>query len=385
MKSLTSTFLGILLVVACKQNPENSTTTFLQQSKPGRAVSDDKENEWIREKIDSTMRANNVPALSVGVIRDGKLSFLKGFGVKERDDTTKVDENSIYQIASDTKKLTGIVVNNLVLEGKLNVEESIITYLPDKLTDKAKEKLKNVTVKDLLRHRSGLPYRAPSNQRIDGDPMLIEYTEQDLIKDLNELELEFEPGTEFSYSNLGYGVVGYILEKVSGQDYSTLLKKYITDKYSLANTFVEPDENQKSLIATPYRKDDRNIKTQPFVMGKLTPAGGVYSNIIDLSKLMMLQIKAYRQFNQSGNKDNSLILTENAGIDDSDYGYGLAKKVDENGTRYGHGGDLDGFASGYVFSPEKNAGIILLTTSGGRWFGQLEGEIRKKLFEESDN
>jgi CubicO group peptidase (beta-lactamase class C family) len=382
MRSITLVFFGLLLLISCKQNSESSKPTLTQKSQAKPAVAD--ENEWIRSKIDSAMKANNVPALSVGVIRNGKLSYFEGFGVKERGSTSKVDERTIYQIGSDTKKFTGVLANNLILEGKLDVEESIISYLPDALTSRAKEKLKAVTVQHLLLHRSGLPYRAPGNKRVDGEPMLVPYTEQDLLKDLNELELEFEPGSDFGYSNFGYAVVGYILEKASGQSYAALLKKYITDKYDLKNTFVEPGEKQKPLIATPYRKDDRDRETSPFTMGKLTPAGGVYSNVDDLSKFMIAQMRAYRLYDQKGDKGNPLILTESDGIEGSHYGYGLNKTIDKNTTRYGHGGDMDGFASGYVYYPEYNKGLILLTSSGGRWFGQLEGQIRKKLFEQDN-
>ncbi|WP_266204511.1 serine hydrolase domain-containing protein [Pontibacter kalidii] len=386
MRGIALLFIVLLLSTSCKPTSEGSRAASLQelQAKPAAFDENEVENEWIRTKIDSAMKANNIPAISIGVIRNGKLSYVEGFGEKERGSTSKVTERTVYQIGSDTKKLTGILANNLISEGKLRAEESIVTYLPDALTSEAKEKLNAITVQHLLLHRSGLPYRAPGNKRIDGEPMLVPYTEQDLLKDLNELQLESEPGSDFGYSNFGYAVVGYILEQASGQSYGALLKKYIADRYDLENTFVAPDAAQMELIATPYRKDDRNRKTSLFVMGKLTSAGGVYSNVEDVSKLMLAQMQAYRLFSQKGDKNNPLILTESDGIEGSHYGYGLNKTVDKGTTRYGHGGDMDGFASGYVFYPELNKGLILLTSSGGRWFGQLEGELRRKLFEQDN-
>jgi len=386
MRSLAVVFVGILLLISCKQNLGVSEAALLHkpQEKTTAVEKNESEDAWIRSKVDSAMKANNVPALSIGIIRNGKLSYVEGFGVTERGSTSKVSERTVYQIASDTKKFTGILANSLISEGKLDVQASIVTYLSDILTSGAKEKLKAVTVQHLLLHRSGLPYRAPGNKRVDGEPMLVPYTEQELIKDLNELEFEFEPGTDFGYSNFGYAVVGYILEKVSGQSYAALLKKYVADKYKLENTFVAPEEKQKPLIATPYRKDDRVRETSAFTMGKLTPAGGVYSNVEDLSKFMIAQMQAYRLFARKGNESDPLILTEIEGMAGSHYGYGLNKTVDKNTTRYGHGGDMDGFASGYVFYPQLNKGLILLTSSGGRWFGQLEGELRRKLFEQEN-
>lgn len=337
-----------------------------------------KENEQIRSIIDSTMKANNIPAVSFGIIRDGKLSYYGGMGVISRGSKTRVDENIIYQIASDTKKITGIIVNNLVKEGALNLKIPITTYLPE-LTSEAKQQLNKITLEHLLLHKSGIPSKAPSDPRIDGNPMIVEYSAQSLVKDLNEIQLNFEPGSQFSYSNLGYAVVGYICEKVSGLEYSDLLKKYVTKKYHMKNTFIYPEKDHIPFIATPYRKDDRNIETKPFKMGKLTPAGGVYSNVDDLAKLMVKQMDAYSVFFKEGKSNNVLILTNKDSVSNSHYGFGLAQTANKLGVRYGHGGDLDGFASGYLFMPHKRIGLILLTSSGGKWFGKMEKDIFEKL------
>ncbi len=73
------------------------------------------EKDPIEEKVKSAMLQNNVPSFSIGVIRNGKIDLLKGFGTKSRIDTTKVNESSIFQIASQSKMFTGIIVNNLIL------------------------------------------------------------------------------------------------------------------------------------------------------------------------------------------------------------------------------------------------------------------------------
>ncbi len=337
-----------------------------------------RENVWSRNRIDSTMKANNIPAVSFGIIRNGKLVYCGGVGVISRGSKTEVNENTIYQIGSDTKKFTGIIVNNLIKEGKLNTDSPITRYLPE-LTSEARQRLSRITLNHLLIHKSGIPNRAPSDPRVDGDPMVIEYQAQNLVKDLNEIKPEFEPGTKFGYSNLGYAVAGYICEQVTGMYYRDLLKKYITGKYNLKNTFIYPDQEHKAVMATPYRKDNREIETQPFRMGKLAPAGGICSSIMDLSVLMMKQIEEYNNFLKRGKSCSPLILTSKDSVKNAHYGFGLAQNADRKGVHYGHGGDLDGFASGYVFMPEKKLGLILLTSSGGRWFGKLEKDLLNRL------
>lgn len=335
------------------------------------------EEDEIYKMIDSAMKRNNIPALSVGIIRDGRLNSTWGFGFLSRESPVKVDENSLYQICSDTKKFTAIIVMNLVAEKKLALTEPITSYLGSLLSAESKNKLAGITLENLLLHKSGIPNREPSDKRVDGDPMTIPFTEDEMNKDLNRLTLDFQPGSKFSYSNFGYAIAGYICEKIAGQSYDALVKKYITGKYGMPNTVIYPDKKQMLKVAMPYRKDNRNLQSLPWNMGKMTPAGGIYSNIKDLSMLMIAQMTAYRKYKSKGQQDSLLILTQNTS--EGHYGFGLAKVIDEYGTHYGHGGDLDGYGSGYVFVPDRDLGLIMLTSSGGRWFAQLEKQIRIEL------
>ncbi len=382
MKRIAILFLGSLIFCACKQNHKNASgyDDIIKNE-------NDHSYDWIKLKIDSTLTENNIPALSIAIIEGGKVTLFKGFGTMERNGSTSVDKNSIYQIASQSKMFTGIIVNNLIKEGKLKLDDPITKYLSDVLNWESTERLKVVKLKSLLQHTAGIANDACSNykRRIDGEAWLEGYSEKELIKDLNEMELVYEPDTQWKYSNSGYAIVGYICEKVSGMDYDALLKKYVTEVYNLDNTSITLDSYQKSLLVTPYRKDDREVKTQASLMGKATPASAIYSNTSDLSKLIVEQIKAYRK-NKAENLYSPLVLTEQVaemGRNDLYYGYGLIMKSEENWTNYNHGGDADGFGCEYYFSPEKEIGVVFLTSSGGRWIGMLTNQIFYELCNKS--
>ncbi len=371
--------LVLLMGLSCGAQNTNETVENQQNDLFTSKTENTELIHWIERKVDSVIRENNIPAISVGIVKNGDVLFSKGFGIHNRNAELPVSENSIFQIASDTKKMTGIIANNLVRERKLKLAEPIINYIGDQLTSEAKKRLQNITVKHLLVHTSGLPYREPTTKRKDGEPMLIPYTEKDLLNDLNNVELSSVPGTEFKYSNFGYALAGYICEKASGKEYSELLFTYISKAYEMPNTTILLSEEQKAQLVTPYLKTDRNRETKPFIMGKLSSAGGVYSTVADLTILMINQINAYAESDENNKIDNPLILNENLSNGVDGYGFGLGKKVFKTGTQYGHGGDLDGFASVYIFSPEYKVGVILLTSSGGTWVGELEKELFYKL------
>ncbi len=355
-----------------------------QNSPPATTLEREAIHDWIRTRINAVMDEHDIPALSVGIVQEGHVTFLEGFGVMTRGTNLKVDDRSIYQIASQSKMLTGIIANNLIEEGKLDLETRLTSYLPLGISAEARQRLKNVTVKQVLQHTAGIPGDACSlyRERSNGDFWIRGYSEDELIADINSMVLEFAPGSKWSYSNSGYAIAGYVCEQASGKSYAALLREYVTDPYAMGSTGVTVDEQQQRRVATPYRTDDRRVETKEFIMGKATPASSIYSSTRDLSNLAARQIQAYR-LHESKGISGPLIVTENAastgGDDNSRYGYGLFEKEDDYGTRYFHGGDADGFASGYALSPQENVGLVLLTSSGGRWFGRLETEIFSKL------
>ena len=328
-------------------------------------------NQLIDSLIEQTIKVHNIPAISVGVIQNGEITIQKGFGFTKRGTKIKVDEHTNYQIASLSKMFTGIVANSLILEGKLDINQSISTYFPNKIDSKTKQKFEKITVRELLLHRSGIPRNSKSYKRKDGEPMVSLYSELNLLEDLKKIKIK--KNKKFEYSNLGYAILAYILESASGLSYEELINLYVVDKYNLEKTST----NMPDLIATPYRKNKREIETKAWNTGKLTAASGIYSNVSDLTKLMLKQIEIYNTNEHEKNK-NPIYLTrikELRSDNNSSYGMGLWELKFIRGILYGHSGDMDGFASQYRFNSTQKTGVILLTSSGGKWIEYLIAEI----------
>ncbi len=379
MKKTTLTILVLVLALQSSNYAQNRKNSDIIHNSDAKSMT---QYDSIEKKINILIKENNIPSLSIGIINNGEIELLKGFGVQKRGTHLNVNEHSIFQIASQSKMFTGIIVNNLIQEKKLNINESIINYFPESIDNKTKERLKSVKLRNVLNHTSGIPSNALSvyKNRKEGGYWLKGYSRDELIADLNKVELEFEPGSKFIYSNSGYGIIGFVCENVSDMNYQNLVKKYVTEKYDLKNTETTLNEIQKTMLVTPYRKDDRLIETKASIMGMATPASAIYSNVTDLSKLMLIQLKAYQKYKANSISD-MLVLTKTVSQMNKnlEYGFGLIKGRDGEKIKYGHGGDADGFACEYFFIPNEGKGIVILTSSGGRWIGKLAEDILNML------
>ncbi len=321
--------------------------------------------------VDSYVAKYDIPAINLGIIINDEITFLNR-GVYNRNSDKKVDNDAVFQLGSVSKMLTGIVISNLIEEGKIKLEESIVSYLPNELSPKTIDKLRPITVRDLLHHRSGLPRNSKVilKNKKGNDAYLYGYSEEDFMTDLNKLKVKPAPGEKFRYSNFGYGLLGYIAERVSEMSYEDLLQKYLSTEYSMTNTSTKtPVKN----LVQPYRKDDRRVETQAWNLGKCTPGGGIFTTSEDMTRLLAEQIKVYAANDRESPLYSTKDVRPKMGVA---YGFGL---FDFDNGDYGHDGDLDGFASAYWFRPEEKMGFTYLTSSGGDWTYPLAIEINNIL------
>jgi CubicO group peptidase (beta-lactamase class C family) len=308
----------------------------------------------IEELAKKYAELNDIPTINVGIVI-GKNTYFINNGVKNRKTGIETSENSIFQIASVGKLLTGIVINDLIIKGKLNKNEPITSYLPETYSKRVNNKLKNITVRDLLHHQSGLPRQSKVINRKNDEPIIYNYTQTDFEKDFEKMKIK-SSGT-FSYSNFGFAVLGYIAEKVTDSTFEDLLKNLSTE-YDLEFTSIECKD--RSSLVTPYNEDNRNMETKNWELGKLAPPSGLYSSVSDLTKLLLSQLEVYAE----NNEKDKLFLTSDTrdawngtGIS---YGYGM---FDWGNGGFGHGGGMDGYGSEYWLNPKENVAFVLLTSS----------------------
>jgi len=232
------------------------------------------------DAIFSKWDSKDVPGGSVGIIKEGKLIFAKGYGSANLDYNISNGPKTVFKIASTSKQFTAASIIILAQRGKLSLQDKLSTYFP-----KFPSYANNITIQHLLNHTSGIrDYIILA--RLSGLSANDYYTDKTVGKLLmSQQELNFNPGEEFLYSNSGYWLLGQIIEKVSGESLAVFAKKNIFDPLKMKNSrfhdnFIEVVKNR----ATGYRSNRKGGFFQYMTTLNMVGDGGLLTTINDLAK-----------------------------------------------------------------------------------------------------
>jgi len=330
------------------------------------------------KQIDSltelVLKTFNVPGIAVGVVKDGKLIHAKGYGVTNLSTGKKVDENTLFGVASNSKAMTAAVLGQLVDEGKIKWDDRVTDYIPEfKMYDPYVTDA--FTIRDLLTHRSGLGLGA-------GDLMMFpdgsNFTKKDIIHNLRYLKPVSAFRTKYDYDNNLYIVAGEVAERASGIKWEDLVEQRI----------MKPLGMQKT-AASLYRLKDNSNAVRPHapVNGKLqvldidwsesaNAAGGIWSNVTDWSKWVIAQMNHGKYGEGLQNKIFSAEVHEETWTPQTVIKAGTAAPYNTHFAAYGlgwflsdvkgykqvtHTGGLAGMVTQVVMFPELQLGIIVFT------------------------
>lgn len=299
------------------------------------------------------MKKSGAPGMSVAVIRNGKVIKLRGYGYANVEHQIKVTPATVFEIGSIGKMFTASLVMKLVESGKVNLDESIRTYLPE-----APMTWDKVTVRHILTHTSGIRRDFPNN--VDRHKDL---TESELIKTLNDIPLEFEPGEKWSYSNVGYVTLGYMCSKVGGKQRSDLLSDLIFKPAEMTSARIISDSEIVKNRAAGYFINDGKFLNQPWEPPASRAGGssGIYVSLTDMVK-WNAALDEDRVLSSHIKKQMWTSATLNNGSK-TDYGFGWMVPV-INGHKYmGHSGGMKGFSASYRRFPDDGLAVIVLANS----------------------
>jgi CubicO group peptidase (beta-lactamase class C family) len=295
----------------------------------------------------------------------------KGYGFANLEWRVPNTPDTKFRIGSITKQFTSMVIMQLVAEGKLKLEDKLTTHLPDYRKDTGDR----ITIAQLLNHTSGIPSytSAPGFAQNDSrDP----YTVSDFVKKFASGDLEFEPGTKWSYNNSGYFLLGAIIEKVTGKPYAQVLRERIFDPVGMKSSGYDVSATVLPKRASGYSPGPDGYVNAPYLdMSLPYAAGSLYSTVEDL---YLWDRTLYRDELLPAPLKQRMFTP---GLNDYAYGWTVQPvELNDGKTKLAtlsHTGGINGFNTIIVRAPERKELVVLLdNTSGGR---KLE-EIAAGLF-----
>ncbi|MBG6130089.1 CubicO group peptidase (beta-lactamase class C family) [Aquimarina sp. EL_43] len=342
-----------------------STTNILSQT--GTTVDLKKLDEYYAKMAKDW----DIPSVSIGIVKDGKLIFSGNYGGKEKGKDEKPDENTLYAIASNSKAFTATIIGMLVQEGKLNWDDKVKKHLPYfALYDPWVSN--QVTIRDILSHRVGLG-------TFSGDVIWYKanLTSEEIIKRIKHLPKTHDFRSGFGYSNVMYITAGEIIKKVTGKSWGENVKERILDPLGMDRTITSYKKlDTKKNYATPHgRENDKNIPIDWVDWEEIGAMGGLISSVKDVSKWMIFNLN-------HGRIDKDTLLTKNTRnmiwtphnnyrvdhTSKNDFnkhfsGYGLGWGLSDYQGRLSvaHTGGFDGMITAVTLIPDENLGVVVLT------------------------
>lgn len=305
------------------------------------------------DSICDTYKKPGVPGVSVLVLKDGKVVYRKVAGLANVMQNKPVTPETVFNLASVSKQFTAACIVLLNQKGKLDLDDKLSKYFPD-----FPSYSQSITLKHLLNHSSGIKdYRVLAF--IKGDDT-FNYTNAEVRKLLVAQELDFEPGSTFSYSNSGYWFLNQIVEQVSGQSIISFAEENIFKPLKMTSTCFSYKPNSVKNSATGYVINN-GITEVRLLDENVIGGGGVLSTVDDLVR-WLFEIENKKVLGKAFWDE---MLVNNA------YEYEKGKKysmgffiADYRGkNRVKHGGDVDGFHTQISYFPADKVGVIILSNN----------------------
>ncbi len=319
--------------------------------------------------IEAQLAFENIPGISVAIIKDQQLVWSKGYGYADVENKVPMKAETICSICSISKLFTSVAIMQLWEQGKLRLDDSVSMYLPD---FKVKQEFESVpiTIRGLLTHSAGLPRE--SDQAYWTWPFNFP-TEKEINDRLDDQSTLYPSSREFQYSNLGMALLGQIVAKVSGMPYEQYVQEKIIRPLGLSNTRpYMPKELYGRELAKGYSGLSRDGKRRlmPFFQANgIAAAAGFTSTVVDLGKFAEWQNRLYKSKTPEVLKQSTLREMQRVQWYDpagnSNWGLGFVVRNDGGKTIVGHGGSCPGYRSILRLDPASGIGVVVFCNAAG--------------------
>lgn len=356
MKRLIVLSLSLVISVALVPKP-----SFAQQPAPVVAATDySAPLAAIEKAIDEKRKEFGIPGVSLAIVKDDKVIYLKGLGVKDFENNTPVTPDTRFAIGSATKAFTAMLAVMSADEGKLSLEDSPNKFLPY-FTLYDKDAAARITLRDLLSHRSGL-------NRTDLAMVTGLLNREELIKVAGMAKPTAKLGEKWQYQNVMYAAAGEAVAKAQNSTWDKLIAKKIFKPLGMTNsdTSTEAMLNARDYSwGYDYNAATKFTRKLPVrSIAAAAPAGAINSSARDMAQWVrfMLSDGMFNGRRLVSEKGFAELTTKQINIAGPvDYGLGWFLRQWNGHKVVEHGGNIDGFNSQVAFMPDQKLGFVLLT------------------------
>ena len=315
--------------------------------------------------IEDRMEHYGVPGVSIAVINDGKLAWTKTYGIMDKESTSPVTKNTLFQAASISKPVTAYGALKLVEQNKVALSNDINTYLKSwKVPDNEFTDEKKVTIKNLLNHSAGITVHGFLGYSTDLPvPTLLQILNGTSPANSRPSIVDKVPEESFRYSGGGYNIIQQMMIDVEGKPFPDIMKELVLQPLEMNNsTYNQPlTAQQLPMAATGYLPDNSMVKGKRHTYPEMAPAG-LWTTAEDLAKFAINIQESLKGKSEKGlSKEMTTKMLTPFVEEFTGLGIFINKKKDE--IYFGHGGWNEGFSSELIAHKDKGYGVVVLTNS----------------------
>ena len=306
-------------------------------------------NESVDDYIHRWMSDLRIPGLSIAVVKEGTVVKASGYGLANVETNSPATPETVYKTASLSKQVIATAILLLVQENKIGLEDKANKYL-----DGAPEAWKEITIRHLLTHTSGI-VRDPSDYHPYQEQSIVE-----VIKSVYSLPLSFSPGEKWQYSNVGYYVLAEVITKASGEPWNEFIAEHIFAPAQMTSTRTTTTTEIVSHRASGYQQVQDGMKNAENWVA-VRPSGAFLSTVLDLAKW-----DAWLDTTAVLSPSSRKLMWGSARLKDGtrvDYGFGWSVESFLGHPRIHHDGQFPGFRADYERFPDDKLTVIVLANT----------------------
>lgn len=328
--------------------------------KTGKVTSDNPLKSRLDSSVDKVLspyiQTKGNAGLSAGIRYKGK-DYFYNYGDVKAGSGMLPGNHTLYEIGSITKTFTATLFALAVVQGKVKPDQSITAFLPDSVASNSA--LKNIMLKQLANHTSGLP-RLPSNMQATITDPLQPYEHYDLkhmFSFLKSFSPSRKPGANYEYSNFGFGLLGVILERVYGKTYADLIAMYITGPSGLEHTKISLSDAELKKLSQGYNEEEKPVPA--WELNSVRAAGALKSDSYDLLRYAVLQLQP-----PAGVLGKAILMTHNVSYTDESNVVGLGWHFLKDDLKVvQHSGGTGGYRSFVSADTANKIAVAVLTNN----------------------